>query len=292
MGLGELEREQMKGASYVLLGRYNTRIQAPACVMERRPEDFGHHAGRPGLRAGPRPDERGTTRDCSRLIICSHPVPLNPLHWLPLIHYSDTSPFMLSHYSLNDTNPQVEDGAKGVTVGNTIAIIGEEGDDPAGAEALANESSSTSSSSESKSDSSSSAEKSSKTGDSQPTSSEASSGESKSSSSPQKDDSTRKDNSKHTPALGTPADEKKYGSGGGSEEMKAPEKGGDKPKFFASPLARKIALEKGVPLGKVKGTGPEGRITEVSLWSLAPFFVFGYHRRNYCVLLSSFTTFP
>jgi hypothetical protein len=73
-----------------------------------------------------------------------------------------------------------------------------------------------------------------------------------------------KDNSKHTPALGTPADEKKYGSGGGSEAMKAPEQGGDKPKFFASPLARKIALEKGVPLGKVKGTGPEGRITEVS----------------------------
>jgi pyruvate dehydrogenase E2 component (dihydrolipoamide acetyltransferase) len=166
---------------------------------------------------------------------------------------------------LNGTNTQVEDGAKGVTVGNTIAIIGEEGDDPAGAEALAKEGESSSSSSESKSDSSSSAEKSSKTGDSQPTSSEASSGESKSSSSPQKDDSTRKDNSKHTPALGTPADEKKYGSGGGSEEMKAPEKGGDKPKFFASPLARKIALEKGVPLGKVKGTGPEGRITEVSL---------------------------
>jgi len=164
---------------------------------------------------------------------------------------------------LNGTNTQVEDGAKGVTVGNTIAIIGEEGDDPSGAEALANEGSS--SSSESKSDSSSSAEKSSNTGDSQPTSSGASSGESKSSSSPQKDDSTRKDNSKHTPALGTPADEKKYGSGGGSEEMKAPEKGGDKPKFFASPLARKIALEKGIPLGKVKGTGPEGRITEVSL---------------------------
>jgi pyruvate dehydrogenase E2 component (dihydrolipoamide acetyltransferase) len=188
--------------------------------------------------------------------LCSHHSP--PHLCLPL-----PSLQMLSHHRLNETNTQVEDGAKGVTVGNTIAIIGEEGDDPAGAEALANESSS--SSSESKSDESSSAEKSSKTGDSQPTSSEASSGESKSSSAPQKDDSTHKDNSKHTPALGTPADEKKYGSGGGSEEMKAPEKGGDKPKFFASPLARKIALEKGVPLGKVKGTGPEGRITEVSL---------------------------
>lgn len=68
--------------------------------------------------------------------------------------------------------------------------------------------------------------------------------------------------------MGTPADEKKYGSGNaGTEGMKAPEKPGqgDKPTFFASPLARKIALEKGIPLGKVKGTGPEGRITEVSL---------------------------
>jgi len=174
---------------------------------------------------------------------------------------------------LNDTNIQVEDGAKGVTVGNTIAIIGEEGDDPSGAEALAKEGSSSASESKSESDSSSSAEKSSKTGDSEPTSSAASSGESKSSSSPQKDDSTRKDNSKHTPALGTPADEKKYGSGGSTEGMKAPEQGGDKPKFFASPLARKIALEKGVPLGKVKGTGPEGRIIEVSLH--IPPFLYG-----------------
>ena len=72
--------------------------------------------------------------------------------------------------------------------------------------------------------------------------------------------------------MGTPADEKKYGSGGGSEGMKAPEMGGDKPKFFASPLARKIALEKGVPLGKVKGTGPEGRITEVSTVSFVPIY--------------------
>lgn len=44
----------------------------------------------------------------------------------------------------------------------------------------------------------------------------------------------------------------------------------DKPKFFASPLARKIALEKGIPLGQVKGTGPEGRITQVSHPSLMP----------------------
>jgi pyruvate dehydrogenase E2 component (dihydrolipoamide acetyltransferase) len=68
-----------------------------------------------------------------------------------------------------------------------------------------------------------------------------------------------------TPALGTPADERKYGSGGKVGDMKSPKEssGGDKKKFFASPLARKIALEKGIPLGEVKGTGPEGRITKV-----------------------------
>lgn len=31
-------------------------------------------------------------------------------------------------------------------------------------------------------------------------------------------------------------------------------------RIFASPIAKKIALERGVPLSKVKGTGPDGRI--------------------------------
>ncbi|KAF9532044.1 dihydrolipoamide acetyltransferase [Crepidotus variabilis] len=31
-------------------------------------------------------------------------------------------------------------------------------------------------------------------------------------------------------------------------------------RIFASPLAKRIALERGIPLGKVKGTGPSGRI--------------------------------
>ena len=31
-------------------------------------------------------------------------------------------------------------------------------------------------------------------------------------------------------------------------------------RIFASPVAKKIALERGIPLAKVKGTGPEGRI--------------------------------
>lgn len=31
-------------------------------------------------------------------------------------------------------------------------------------------------------------------------------------------------------------------------------------RIFASPIAKKIALERGIPLAKVKGSGPEGRI--------------------------------
>lgn len=50
------------------------------------------------------------------------------------------------------------------------------------------------------------------------------------------------------------------------EEKSAPapsEKKDDLPKgdrIFASPIAKKIALERGIPLAKVKGSGPEGRI--------------------------------
>nr|XP_019045878.1 pyruvate dehydrogenase complex dihydrolipoamide acetyltransferase [Kwoniella bestiolae CBS 10118]OCF24808.1 pyruvate dehydrogenase complex dihydrolipoamide acetyltransferase [Kwoniella bestiolae CBS 10118] len=55
-------------------------------------------------------------------------------------------------------------------------------------------------------------------------------------------------------------------SSSGSGESKTPSLGqGDKPKFFASPLARKLALEKGIPLGQIKGTGPEGRIVKADV---------------------------
>lgn len=152
------------------------------------------------------------------------------------------------------TNPfQSNDGAKAIAVGTPIAIIGEEGDDLSGADALASESSSSSSSG------SSAPEK--------PASEQKEAAKSNKSSTPSTSDQKDSNASGGTPALGTPADEGKYGSGNaGTEGQKAPPKADDKdkPTFFASPLARKIALEKGVPLGKVKGTGPEGRITKVS----------------------------
>lgn len=41
-------------------------------------------------------------------------------------------------------------------------------------------------------------------------------------------------------------------------ESKSELKTGDR--IFATPIAKKIALERGIPLAQVKGTGPEGRI--------------------------------
>ena len=49
-------------------------------------------------------------------------------------------------------------------------------------------------------------------------------------------------------------------------ESKADLPAGDR--IFASPIAKKIALERGIPLSKVKGSGPEGRILreDVEKW--------------------------
>jgi pyruvate dehydrogenase E2 component (dihydrolipoamide acetyltransferase) len=147
----------------------------------------------------------------------------------------------------------VQDGSKGIPVGTTIAILGEEGDDFSGADALAAEDSGSSSSAgPSKSEQPVEPEE---PGKSEETS-------------PNKSRSTESaESSGTTGALATPADQTKFGSGGGTEPAKSPikEHGGDKPKFFASPLAKKLALERGVPLGSVKGTGPEGRIVKADI---------------------------
>lgn len=128
-------------------------------------------------------------------------------------------------------------------MGQPIAVIGEEGDDTSGAEALASESEAPPPKKEEKKP--------------EP----AKEPESK----PPKGGSDQAQAPKGTTsALQTPGDEERYGSGGGTDAPKAPELQGqgDKPKFFASPLARKLALERGVPLSEIKGSGPEGRIVK------------------------------
>lgn len=120
------------------------------------------------------------------------------------------------------TIAQKQDGAKGIPVGTIIAVIGEEGDDLSGADKLAAE--------------------------------------------PDEVESIPKEDEAEAPA---PKEEEKPAPKEEKKEAPAPKKekkaepvGGDMPHFFASPIARKIALERGIPLGQVKGTGPEGRITK------------------------------
>jgi pyruvate dehydrogenase E2 component (dihydrolipoamide acetyltransferase) len=150
----------------------------------------------------------------------------------------------LNRESISPTLLQVGDGSKAVKVGTVIAVTAEEGDDLSGAEALVAEGGESSGSSEPAAESKS---------------------EPKSSDAAQKEQSSPpKDAPSSTPVLGTPADQKAGSGGGGRDAQKAPSQdGGDRPKFFASPLARKLALERGIPLSQVKGTGPEGRIVKV-----------------------------
>jgi len=134
------------------------------------------------------------------------------------------------------------DGAKGIAVGTPIAILAEEGDDLSKADALASESDKAA-----------------------PPKSEAAKKESGAQDAdPGKETKPGTASGQTTPALQTPSDQTEYGSGGGTEAPKAPAKPGqvDRPKFFASPLARKMALERGIPLADIKGTGPEGRIVK------------------------------
>lgn len=143
----------------------------------------------------------------------------------------------------------VADGTKGVKVGTLIAVVGEEGDDVSGADAIAKEGGDAASEAPAQA---------------QADSSDASA--QKSEEVPQ--ETAKSGSSEITPALATPADETKYGSGsGGKDAQKSPKEAGgaDKPKFFSTPSARKLALEKGVPLGQVKGSGPEGRIVKADV---------------------------
>ncbi|WVQ73168.1 pyruvate dehydrogenase complex dihydrolipoamide acetyltransferase [Cryptococcus sp. DSM 104548] len=133
----------------------------------------------------------------------------------------------------------VNNGAKGIAVGTPIAVLAEEGDDLSKADAFAAESSQAPA----------------------PKKEEA-----------PKEEKKEEPKTSTTPAVGIPG-EQKFGAGDQqTSPAKAPEhpSQGDRPKFFASPLARKIALEKGIPLGQIKGTGPQGRIVEADVQKYKP----------------------
>ncbi|PVG04612.1 pyruvate dehydrogenase [Serendipita vermifera] len=115
------------------------------------------------------------------------------------------------------------DGAKGIPVGTAIAITAEEGDDLSGAAEMAKKAASEGA--------------------------------------PKQEESKSEEPPKETPSKASSKQAAKEAPGDakpsstqGKQELKT----GDR--IFATPIAKKIALERGIPLSKIKGSGPEGRI--------------------------------
>lgn len=106
------------------------------------------------------------------------------------------------------------DGSKSVSVGSTIAIVGEEGDDISAADAMAKEAVS------------------------------------------QAPEPTQESKSEPPQQTSKPAESSQPKER--SKPKEAPTNKGDR--IFASPIAKKLALERGIPLAQVKGSGPNGRI--------------------------------
>jgi pyruvate dehydrogenase E2 component (dihydrolipoamide acetyltransferase) len=115
------------------------------------------------------------------------------------------------------------DGSKGIAVGFPIAIIGEEGDDISGADALASET-------------------------------------------PKPQPQSQKAEEKTPEPKETPKEEPKPTPTTTPSKAELPTGG----IIFATPIAKKIALERGIPLAKVKGTGPNGRIIREDVEKFKP----------------------
>lgn len=129
---------------------------------------------------------------------------------------------------------QAQDGAKNVAIGTPIAIVAEPGDDLSGADALA-------------------AEK---------------------PEAPKKDDQPKQQESKPAPDAS-----KQLNVDGTDPFASTPVAPETKPvqydfpsgdRVFASPIAKRIALERGIPLAKVKGSGPGGRIVKEDVEKFKP----------------------
>ena len=57
---------------------------------------------------------------------------------------------------------------------------------------------------------------------------------------------------------------------GGAARASGGQSTGDGPRLFASPLARRIAKERGIDLGSIKGSGPHGRIVKADVEGAEP----------------------
>ncbi|GAA5986501.1 hypothetical protein JCM10908_003778 [Rhodotorula pacifica] len=128
----------------------------------------------------------------------------------------------------------VGDGSKAVQVGSAVAILGEEGDDfsESAIKALADEAA-PSQSGEPKEESK------------------------QEKSEPKKEEEQPKKEQESAPKQSEPKKDAAGESKKGGLELSS-----DRPVILASPMAKRLALEQGIPLAKVKGTGPDGRITK------------------------------
>ncbi|WFC98185.1 dihydrolipoyllysine-residue acetyltransferase [Malassezia yamatoensis] len=142
---------------------------------------------------------------------------------------------------------QAQAGSKHVPVNSVIAITGEEGDDLSGADALAKEAEQQSASA-STSDEKDPADKQNKESKKESAKAE----KSQKDSPPQKEESSNKEKSQDSSDTGKQLDL------------------GDTSHIFASPIARRIAQNRGIPLSQIKGSGPDGRIVREDVEKFKP----------------------
>ncbi|WFD29469.1 dihydrolipoyllysine-residue acetyltransferase [Malassezia sp. CBS 17886] len=138
-------------------------------------------------------------------------------------------------------------GAKHVPVNTTIAIVGEEGDDLSGADALAEEA-------RRESASASPAE-------------ETDDKKEKPAERRQAADGTKPARTEDQGASAKKSDAPKQDAPAARDAPSGPD---TRSHVFATPIARRLAQERGIPLAKVKGTGPHGRIIKEDIDNFAP----------------------
>lgn len=141
-------------------------------------------------------------------------------------------------------------GSKNVPVNSVIAIVGEEGDDLSGADELAKEA-------EKEFASASAGDK---------------GGEKKEAKEEKKEEKTEKktEAKEEKPAEETKESKSEQQKSKGDEGRNREVDLGDEAHVVASPIARRLAQNRGIPLAKVKGTGPGGRIVREDVEKFAP----------------------